>query len=235
MAMEISEHHSIHSTLDIRYEDLLPFFKGFSEGVIFIDQCGTIIYYNPAMTKIDELQSADVLGKKIVENNLRPDLFYRLGVVLVPLPPLRERRDDIDVLARHFLIKHSQALNKELSDISQNVCDLFHEYNWPGNVRELEHVIEGAINMVVSSRTIEMRHLQSHLTTWWLKQNSPATAVQPSVSLTFPADSLRREEQQKRIPESLPLNKKEKRKRGKGLQAFQADLEKMNCQVCRFT
>jgi arginine utilization regulatory protein len=130
------------------------------------------------------------------------------------------------VLARHFLIKHSQALNKELSDISQNVCDLFHEYNWPGNVRELEHVIEGAINMVVSSRTIEMRHLQSHLTAWWRKQNSPATAVQPSVSLTSPADSLRREEQQKRIPESLPLHKKEKRKRGKGLQAIQADLEK---------
>ncbi len=366
MAMKTSAHHTIHRTLDIQYEDLLPCFNGFSEGVIFVDRSGTIIYYNPAMAKIDELNSVDVLGKKIVdvydltcgdslimqclkskepiidrsllyrtrrgkvantihtvfplfkrgclqgaiclvreynvleetissisiprskqlrpndtrfdfdsiigsnldflravntakmtantptpvmlcgetgtgkelfaqaihnrngrknsrpyiavncaaipenllegllfgttsgaftgareklglferarggtifldelnsmgtglqakilrviqerkvrrlgslreteidakiissvnkephiaiaENNLRPDLFYRLGVVLIPIPPLRRRTDDIDSLARHFLIKHSQALNKELTDISENVYDLF--------------------------------------------------------------------------------------------------------------
>ena len=102
----------------------------------------------------------------IAENNLRPDLFYRLGVVFIPIPPLRERKEDIVLLARHFLTKHSRALNREVTDISSDVLALFNEYDWPGNVRELEHVIEGAINLVVSSRTIERRHLQSHLTAW---------------------------------------------------------------------
>jgi arginine utilization regulatory protein len=102
----------------------------------------------------------------IAENNLRPDLFYRLGVVFIPIPPLRERKEDIVLLARHFLTKHSRALNRKVTDISSDVLALFNEYDWPGNVRELEHVIEGAINLVVSSRTIERRHLQSHLTAW---------------------------------------------------------------------
>lgn len=102
----------------------------------------------------------------ISENSLRPDLFYRLGVVFIPIPPLRDRKEDIIHLAHHFLIKHSQALNRNVTDISDDVMTLFHDYDWPGNVRELEHVIEGAINMVASSRAIERRHLQSHLTTW---------------------------------------------------------------------
>ena len=102
----------------------------------------------------------------IAENALRPDLFYRLGVVFIPIPPLRERKEDIVLLARHFLAKHSRALGRDVSDISGDVLALFNRYEWPGNVRELEHVIEGAINLVVSSATIERRHLQSHHTIW---------------------------------------------------------------------
>jgi DNA-binding NtrC family response regulator len=109
----------------------------------------------------------------IAENNLRPDLFYRLGVVFIPIPPLRDRKEDIVLLARHFLAKHSRALNRQVTDISGDVLALFNDYDWPGNVRELEHVIEGAINMVVSSRTIERRHLQSHLTTWRRLRGQP--------------------------------------------------------------
>ncbi len=206
--MKTSEHHSIHRTLDIRYEDLLPFFKGFSEGVIFVDRSGTIIYYNPAMAKIDELEPADVLGKKIVdvydltcgeslimqclkrkESIIDRFLLYRtrrgkVANTIHTVFPLfkRGRLEGAICLVREYnvleetissisiprskqLNKHSQAVNKELTDISENDFDLFHQYNWPGNVRELEHVIEGAINMVVSSRTIEIRYLQSHLTT----------------------------------------------------------------------
>jgi arginine utilization regulatory protein len=102
----------------------------------------------------------------IADNTLRPDLFYRLGVVFIPIPPLRERKEDIILLARHFLAKHSRAMGRQVTDISSDVRALFNDYDWPGNVRELEHVIEGAINMVVSSQTIERRHLQSHLTAW---------------------------------------------------------------------
>lgn len=102
----------------------------------------------------------------IAENALRPDLFYRLGVVFIPIPPLRKRKEDIVLLARYFLAKHSRELNRNVTDISDGVLALFNRYDWPGNVRELEHVIEGAINLVVSSRTIERRHLQSHHTVW---------------------------------------------------------------------
>jgi arginine utilization regulatory protein len=119
----------------------------------------------------------------IAENNLRPDLFYRLGVVFIPIPPLRERKEDIVLLARHFLTKHSRALNRKVTDISSDVLALFSEYDWPGNVRELEHVIEGAINLVVSSRTIERRHLQSHLTAWQrLRRKSDHWASSPTES-----------------------------------------------------
>jgi arginine utilization regulatory protein len=117
----------------------------------------------------------------IAENNLRPDLFYRLGVVFIPIPPLRDRKEDIVLLARHFLAKHSRALNRKVADISSDVLALFNDYDWPGNVRELEHVIEGAINLVVSSRTIERRHLQSHLTTWRRLRGQP-DAIQPPVA-----------------------------------------------------
>jgi arginine utilization regulatory protein len=102
----------------------------------------------------------------ISENALRPDLFYRLGVVFIPIPPLRERKEDIVLLARHFLAKHNQALGRRVTDISSDVLSLFNNYDWPGNVRELEHVIEGAINLVMSSQSIERRHLQGHLTAW---------------------------------------------------------------------
>lgn len=115
----------------------------------------------------------------IADNTLRPDLFYRLGVVFIPIPPLRERREDIVLLARHFLDKHSQALGRQVTDISDDVLALFNDYDWPGNVRELEHVIEGAINLVVSSRTIERRHLQSHLTAW-RRLRGQSEAVQPT-------------------------------------------------------
>jgi arginine utilization regulatory protein len=117
----------------------------------------------------------------IAENTLRPDLFYRLGVVFIPILPLRDRKEDIVLLARHFLSKHSRAMNRKVADISSDVLSLFNDYDWPGNVRELEHVIEGAINMVVSSPTIERRHLQSHLTTWRRLRGQP-DAIQPPVA-----------------------------------------------------
>lgn len=111
----------------------------------------------------------------IAENCLRPDLFYRLGVVFIPLPPLRERPGDIELLAIHFLKKHSQVLNKGVMTIDDEVLKLFQNYHWPGNVRELEHVIEGALNMITTSSTLKLLHLQSHLPTWHrLKaQNAP--------------------------------------------------------------
>jgi arginine utilization regulatory protein len=160
----------------------------------------------------------------IAENNLRPDLFYRLGVVLIPIPPLRHRKEDIVLLAHHFLVKHSRALNRHVTDISSNVFDLFNDYDWPGNVRELEHVIEGAINLVVSSRTIAMRHLQSHLTAWQRLQGHPAP-LQPPAGVPSSVNGHPRERLHKQFPVTIGPYDKSGRNRT-GLQAIQADHEK---------
>ena len=94
---------------------------------------------------------------------LRPDLFYRLGVVFVRIPPLRERMGDLEPLICHFLQKINTSLNKRVNAISAEVMDLFQRYEWPGNVRELEHVIEGALNLVEDRDTIEYRHISVHI------------------------------------------------------------------------
>jgi len=157
----------------------------------------------------------------IGENALRPDLFYRLGVVFIPIPPLRERKEDIVLLARHFLAKHSRALNRNVADISDDVLALFNDYDWPGNVRELEHVIEGAINLVVSSRTIERRHLQSHLTAWQ-RLRGQAETVRTSEASLLDGEAAGRW----RKGVAGGMRGQEHAPAGKGLKASQAEHEK---------
>jgi DNA-binding NtrC family response regulator len=82
----------------------------------------------------------------LVKNGkFREDLFDRLNVVTITLPPLRERKEDIPLLANYFLQKFSQENHKNLSHISPEVLDILIQYSWPGNVRELEHTIERAV------------------------------------------------------------------------------------------
>jgi Nif-specific regulatory protein len=85
------------------------------------------------------------LQHAVREGKFRKDLFYRLHVYPIPLPPLRERRDDLELLAEHFLRKHGKELGKERCGLSKEVKSLFQAYPWPGNVRELEHIIERAV------------------------------------------------------------------------------------------
>lgn len=79
---------------------------------------------------------------------LRKDLFYRLSVIYVEIPPLRERPEDIEDLVGHFIEKYNRKFKKDVKGVDQQVLSLFKEYPWPGNVRELEHVIEGVMNYV---------------------------------------------------------------------------------------
>ncbi|MCG8566831.1 MAG: sigma 54-interacting transcriptional regulator [Desulfobacterales bacterium] len=83
----------------------------------------------------------------IRENRLRTDLFYRLGVVMLKLPPLRRRLDSLQELSEHFIRKINKRLGTQVTQFSAEVYDLFRTYDWPGNIRELEHLIEGAMNM----------------------------------------------------------------------------------------
>ena len=99
--------------------------------------------------------------ESIKTNRLREDLFYRLGVVFITIPPLRRHMDDIERLVSHFIHKHSHSINKNVAGISDDVMEKFQNYHWPGNIRELEHVIESAINMIEDDQTIDMQHLKS--------------------------------------------------------------------------
>jgi len=85
------------------------------------------------------------LPQAVAEGQFRQDLYYRLDVVSIRLPPLRERRDDIPLLARHFLSYYSNQTGKSVSAISDNAMELLSNYRWPGNIRELEHAIEQAV------------------------------------------------------------------------------------------
>jgi arginine utilization regulatory protein len=129
------------------------------------------------------------------------------------------------LLARHFLVKHSRALNRKVADISGDVLALFNDYDWPGNVRELEHVIEGAINLVVSSRTIERRHLQSHLTAWRRLRGQPGT-VQPALPGSSADDFTLHRQGTERWPDSPTVTQRPSLDSDKGLLASQADHEK---------
>jgi two-component system, NtrC family, response regulator AtoC len=81
----------------------------------------------------------------------REDLFYRLNVVTLHLPPLRERQEDIPLVANHFLRKYSEANHKFISHITPEALALLCAYHWPGNVRELEHTIERAVTLTMNS------------------------------------------------------------------------------------
>ena len=84
------------------------------------------------------------LRRMMEDGRFREDLYYRLHVITVQLPPLRDRRDDIPLLVQHFLEKYGEENQKKL-DLTPEALDLLMEYDWPGNVRELENVIERAV------------------------------------------------------------------------------------------
>ena len=97
----------------------------------------------------------------------RKDLFYRLAVVLIKIPPLREREDDVIELTRYFLDQFNTSMNKNVTSLSKELVGLFHNYNWPGNVREVEHVVEGAMNLMEDEKTLDVFHVSSYFRNVW--------------------------------------------------------------------
>ncbi|HUI53909.1 MAG TPA: sigma-54 dependent transcriptional regulator [Bryobacteraceae bacterium] len=85
------------------------------------------------------------LQQAVSEGKFRDDLYYRLNVIEIRIPPLRERREDIPLLAHHFLERLSHELGKDISETSEGALKVLMDYNWPGNVRELENTIERAL------------------------------------------------------------------------------------------
>ncbi len=102
------------------------------------------------------------LERAVKEKRFREDLFYRLNVIQIKLPSLRERREDIPVLAAHFLKRYSEELNKNISRISPEALHLLLNYEYPGNVRELQNIIERAVALG-TDQELTAHHLRSYL------------------------------------------------------------------------
>jgi len=95
----------------------------------------------------------------VSQGRFRQDLYYRLNVVPLPLPPLRERREDIPQLARHFLAKYAGEMGRPGLSLSSHALQVLLDYDWPGNVRELEHVIERAVVLSHGAKTLGAGHV----------------------------------------------------------------------------
>jgi transcriptional regulator with PAS, ATPase and Fis domain len=102
------------------------------------------------------------LESAMQRGEFREDLFYRFNAFTITLPPLRERVEDLPVLAYHFLRKAQAKVNKKVERISAEALDLLKRYAWPGNLRELENIIERAV-VLARDRSIEPEHLPLHL------------------------------------------------------------------------
>ncbi|HYW35006.1 MAG TPA: sigma-54 dependent transcriptional regulator [Balneolaceae bacterium] len=141
-------------------------FVAANKGTVFLDEVGEIPL-NLQVSLLRVLQEREVkpvggnetinfdtriiaatnkdLHKEVEEDRFREDLFYRLNVVEIPLPPLSERKEDVPLLAHHFVEKYSRELNRPVQGISSEAMSAFLSYDWEGNVRELENVIERAV------------------------------------------------------------------------------------------
>jgi two-component system NtrC family response regulator len=101
------------------------------------------------------------LKEEIPRGTFREDLYYRLNVVHIEVPPLRDRRDDLPLLTRYFLERFSKELNKETPTLSLEAMAVIMDYSWPGNIRELENMLERAV-ILASGSLIQVEDLPIH-------------------------------------------------------------------------
>jgi two-component system response regulator PilR (NtrC family) len=91
------------------------------------------------------------LAEKVRDGSFREDLYYRMNVIPIHLPPLRERKEDIPILAKYFIEKYSREFNKEIRNMSLYALELLMQYQFPGNIRELENIIERSVALETSN------------------------------------------------------------------------------------
>jgi DNA-binding NtrC family response regulator len=162
----------------------LGHFESAHKGTIFLDEIGEM---NPAtqakllrvletgtFSRVGGAQPVTVdvrvvaatnrdLDKSMADGSFRPDLYFRLNVVAIHLPPLRDRREDLPLLIRHFLQRKSTELGLPEKRFSRETTDVLLRYRWPGNVRELENIIERALALSLGSE-LTLEDLPPHLT-----------------------------------------------------------------------
>jgi len=111
--------------------------------------------------------------QKAIESGMfRQDLYFRLNVLSINIPPLRERKDDIPLLCEHFMRKYAKKYNKKVSGVDKAIYEYLYKYDWPGNVRELENFIQRSILSCKDSEEIAVEHILNHLPDANLQSNS---------------------------------------------------------------
>ena len=123
--------------------------------------------------------------KEIAEGRFREDLYYRLSVIPIQVPPLRERRDDIPLLARHFLERFRKTMEKPIEAISPEAMTRLESYDWPGNVRELENTMERAVALE-TGREISLKALPDRIAGY----SGSSIGVPEGQAAGFPVDGL---------------------------------------------
>jgi len=172
-------------------------------GTIFLDEIGDIspalqvrllrVLQEKEFEKVGDVKPVKVdvriiaatnqnLQEKVKANEFRKDLYYRLKVVEINLPPLRERKEDIPLLIKLFIKKFNKELDKNITGIARNVQKIFLDYDWPGNIRELKHVIEHAFILCQHS-VITSEDLPAELKTCSSSQKPNATAAEEEKEL----------------------------------------------------
>lgn len=159
----------------------IGFFEKANNGTIFLDEIGEMplqiqvkilrVLQDKKITPIGSRTEKQInvriitatnknLEEEVKKGNFRQDLFYRLSVFPIDIPPLRERKKDIKILVEFFIKKYYISFQKEQKEISPEVYQHFLEYSWPGNIRELKNTIEYCMNMVEEDeKTIDLKHL----------------------------------------------------------------------------
>jgi len=164
-----------------------------NRGTIFLDEIGEFplglqvkllrVLQERSITRIGGVRSIAVdvriiaasnrnLSKEVDNGNFRKDLYHRLNVIQINLPPLRERNEDIPILVDYFVEKLSQKLQKNISKIDNSFIEPLVTYNFPGNVRELENIIERALN-ICKNDELNISHLPNEI----IKNNFPLKSI----------------------------------------------------------
>ena len=163
------------------------------------------------------------LEEAVKEKHFREDLFYRLNVIQIKLPPLRDRREDIQTLANHFLKKYSQELSKNILKISPEALQILLNYEYPGNVRELQNIIERAVALE-SSSDLTAHNLSSYLSEQPLLRKGP-------IDIEIPNDGIDLEKMVEDLERTLLLKALDKTK---GIKKKAAELLHINFRSMRY-
>lgn len=139
-------------------------------------------------------------ARMLEEKTIRADLFFRLNVISAEIPPLRERKADIDALCNHFIINYNNIFNKNVSAVDPKVKQLFYQYQWPGNVREFKNCIESSFNLIDDGTVIGINHIPDYIL-------ASLNAVSEKVSIDKPLPALLEEYEKELIEKVLVKNK----------------------------